>query len=688
MSVPIADNKITQECNGVLTDFSFTFKYFSNTDIKVYIVSADGSLDLQTEGADYTLASADKTVGGTVTFGVAPADDEQVLIVREMTLNQATTFKPNTNFPEQVIEAALDKLTMICQQVQEVVNRCVQFPLNSDKTDFYLPEPVAGKSIKWNATLDGFENTDTDIDTLSAELEASVAAAALSESNAATSASTSSAQAGIATTKAAEAAGSAATAASMVPKLGMLNILDFGVIRNDNSSETKTANTTAIQNFFNACLTEGKKGIIPDGTYHWDGLVIIDGGTTASNTTIEGYGRNTKLSPDIGILMLHNFPSLKNVHFIKGDPCLQVGRIVNIASVTRDGNTASVTTVEDHPFQTGDTVRIFGFDQPEYNLNPATITVTGANTYTYTISGTPASPGTTVTNTKAICWDSATKTYGAKIDIDITGATNGVLVQDGNSGDLKVRSQGCTGYGVKFDDQGIDNNGWNIDVKDYGSENGLYIAGHSVGYFSSNDHKIDIVAEGCSKDGLYIGGLRCHVRHNGEACGGDNDTIYADVNIASTAKSNHIVMMSGGSDHIDNATTYLNKVIKHSGGTLIENQVAYINYTSTHFVDATSSGSDIYVSSPATRKVRLTNTSSPASLLNCGLTMFESVPIGTEISLHKANNNQGFYIIPPLGYTIDGSENILFGNYRIENRTIIKTSNTTLISSSFSYSSF
>lgn len=187
MSVPVADNKVTHECDGILDAFSFTFKYFNSTDIKVYIINADDTLTAQTEGVEYTLASTDKKLGGTVTFGTAPADDKQVLIVRQMTLDQAISFKPNTNFPEQVIEAALDKITMICQQIQEIADRCLQSPLSSSTVDLTLPEPDAGKSLRWNDAETGLENTDTDIDVVIAELNDSIAAAALSASNASTS---------------------------------------------------------------------------------------------------------------------------------------------------------------------------------------------------------------------------------------------------------------------------------------------------------------------------------------------------------------------------------------------------------------------------------------------------------------------------------------------------------------------
>lgn len=64
----------------------------------------------------------------------------------------------------------------------------------------------------------------------------------------------------------------------------------------------------------------------------------------------------------------------------------------SVTSITRATTTATVTQTA-HGYSTGDDVRIYGADQPEYN-GIKSITVTGANTYTYTVSGSPTTPAT------------------------------------------------------------------------------------------------------------------------------------------------------------------------------------------------------------------------------------------------------------------------------------------------------
>jgi len=61
-------------------------------------------------------------------------------------------------------------------------------------------------------------------------------------------------------------------------------------------------------------------------------------------------------------------------------------------TITRSSSTATVSHTA-HGFATGEKVRIRGADQAEYN-GIFTITVTTADAYTYTVSGTPATPAT------------------------------------------------------------------------------------------------------------------------------------------------------------------------------------------------------------------------------------------------------------------------------------------------------
>ncbi len=73
--------------------------------------------------------------------------------------------------------------------------------------------------------------------------------------------------------------------------------------------------------------------------------------------------------------------------------------IASISGITRSSQTATATTSAAHGKSTGDVVIVSGAAQSEYN-GTFTITVTGTTTFTYTVSGTPATPATgTITYT-------------------------------------------------------------------------------------------------------------------------------------------------------------------------------------------------------------------------------------------------------------------------------------------------
>lgn len=74
------------------------------------------------------------------------------------------------------------------------------------------------------------------------------------------------------------------------------------------------------------------------------------------------------------------------------------GGAVAVSSIFRSGATATVTIIN-HRYISGQTVTIAGANESEYN-GAFVVTVTGANTFTITVSGTPSSPASgTITST-------------------------------------------------------------------------------------------------------------------------------------------------------------------------------------------------------------------------------------------------------------------------------------------------
>jgi hypothetical protein len=120
-----------------------------------------------------------------------------------------------------------------------------------------------------------------------------------------------------------------------------------------------------------------------------------------------------------------------------------------IASITRAGTTATLTTSTNHGLITGNTVTVFGAVPTGYN-GTYSITVTAATTFTYTMAADPGSSATTVGQ------------YSYNVQADFTGtiddkwtggAFNGVLILnnpvDGMyywNGDTSTRLRRMTGW--------------------------------------------------------------------------------------------------------------------------------------------------------------------------------------------------------------------------------------------------
>lgn len=66
-----------------------------------------------------------------------------------------------------------------------------------------------------------------------------------------------------------------------------------------------------------------------------------------------------------------------------------------LTSITQTGGVATATTSVPHTLQTGDSLYIDGATQTGYNTDSASITVTGASTFTYAVNSATVSPATT-----------------------------------------------------------------------------------------------------------------------------------------------------------------------------------------------------------------------------------------------------------------------------------------------------
>lgn len=158
MTVANTTRKIRYTGNGATTVFSFPFKVFQSSDLKIYLIDSDGEATLKTISTHYTVSFASGTEGGTVTMLTAPTASEELLILRSLSQTQSTDFPTASNIPETSLENGLDKSVMLVQELQETLARSLTFSETSETSGITMPEPVAGYLLGWNASADNLEN--------------------------------------------------------------------------------------------------------------------------------------------------------------------------------------------------------------------------------------------------------------------------------------------------------------------------------------------------------------------------------------------------------------------------------------------------------------------------------------------------------------------------------------------------
>jgi hypothetical protein len=144
MTVQSGDIKTIVVAAGETT-FPYFFQVASGDDVKVYFTVAGVDV-LQTE---YTVDVLDLVTGGNVTFSEAPAVGTRITMFRETTRDQQTDYVENDPFPAETHEATVDKLTMLVQELEERIDRCIRLPISDlIETTTELP-PLEDRILKF-----------------------------------------------------------------------------------------------------------------------------------------------------------------------------------------------------------------------------------------------------------------------------------------------------------------------------------------------------------------------------------------------------------------------------------------------------------------------------------------------------------------------------------------------------------
>lgn len=118
VSVTVEASSISYDGNDIADEFAVPFKFMETDDLLVRTSDDDGdTYTTLVEGVDYTVDGEGEDAGGTVTTTDPVATDSIIVIDRNTDITQETDFAPQGAFPAVRHETALDKLTLICQEL-------------------------------------------------------------------------------------------------------------------------------------------------------------------------------------------------------------------------------------------------------------------------------------------------------------------------------------------------------------------------------------------------------------------------------------------------------------------------------------------------------------------------------------------------------------------------------------------
>lgn len=167
MTVSSETNSVQYTGNGSLVTYAYPFKIFETSDLTVTL---DG-----TTTTSYSVTGAGDDSGGNIVFYSAPGDGVVITIRRVLPVTQETDYVENAPFQAESHENALDKLTMIAQQLTTDSNKSLKYPNDDSATlSSILPDATTRATKVLGFDSDGEPSlTESTL----AEIDASIAAA-------------------------------------------------------------------------------------------------------------------------------------------------------------------------------------------------------------------------------------------------------------------------------------------------------------------------------------------------------------------------------------------------------------------------------------------------------------------------------------------------------------------------------
>ena len=258
-------------------DKEFIYDYKIYEDDEIIVQNGDTTLTLTTH---YTVQDAGESAGGTITLVTGATDGDIITLTGNSMIERDTTFTDGGDYLASAINGEYDRLDNITKEIVTGNTQQMQLAKYSPGISVIVPDPVAGKALKWNVAETALELSTYDPDTQQAAAAISAAAALVSETNAASSET----DAETAKTDAEAAASSATQSAADINAAtfnhDLIPATDGSIDLGSASKRWAEVHTDALE--VDANTTIG-------GTLDVTGNTIIDGTLSVNGSSINAY---------------------------------------------------------------------------------------------------------------------------------------------------------------------------------------------------------------------------------------------------------------------------------------------------------------------------------------------------------------------------------------------------------------
>ena len=158
MSVSSTTNKVSHFYNGATRVFPFSFRIISQNDLKVTVLRFGGQVFDLVLGQDYIVSGVNFSSGGNITVlnSFSLEVEDTIKIQRSVyAYTQDTVFRNQGAFYADTVEDALDKLTMMSQELKTKIELVPTFADTDLNANYEFPAPVSGAYIRWATRLVG-----------------------------------------------------------------------------------------------------------------------------------------------------------------------------------------------------------------------------------------------------------------------------------------------------------------------------------------------------------------------------------------------------------------------------------------------------------------------------------------------------------------------------------------------------